>query len=516
MNTLPINTMNFQMPMAVGGPGPATRGSAIPNVNGNNILHISNLDTDLDEQRLFSFFSQYGHVISVRIMRDMYSGESRGFAFINYQSPADARRAKTVLNHTKIQNNEIRISFKRSPASNSADANLFISNLDPKVTSKELEEACSDFGEVVSCAVRLDEHQNSLGYGYVQFETSEKAKECMEKLDGKKIYEKEVKVVKFVPRSKRPTNSQRNNLYLKNFPKDFDEPKIREFIQSSFGEYGDIGCIGIFRDKKLGLYYAFVAFKNGEEAKEAVSALNGHDFSGLADGNLYVDFAQQKAQRRKMLKQKHMKYKNETNLYVRSIRPDVTPEEFLNAFKKYGQINSSCLKGHKFPGKGNQGSEKELQFGFVNFPKIDEAKEAFTQAKADEEVLNLIDPAHREKSEFIFYAQPKPVRNQYLRMIKKNIKATQLMQNQLFMMNPMFRTFMQNMNRKGMRQQGNKGGRYNNKRGRNNMMQNDMMQMPYQMQAGMPMMMMNPQNMQVTYFTNIPFTFYFRAKKLKN
>lgn len=82
--------------------------------------------------------------------------------------------------------------------------------------------------------------------------------------------------------------------------------------------------MGIVQDKKVGKYYGFVAFKNSDEARNAVTNLNNHEFE--TGDKLYVDYAQQKTQRKKLLQQRHMKYKNETNLYIRSIRPDVTEE----------------------------------------------------------------------------------------------------------------------------------------------------------------------------------------------
>jgi len=177
MNNFPIN-MNAMNSMPMSGMNNIQMQPPTRNASGqqpNSTLYVGNLDSDLDEQRLYEYFSHYGPVNNVRIMRDLYSGESRGFAFVNYASAADAKRAKLVLNHTKVQDNEIRISFKRNPADIDHKANLYISNLDSKVRSRELEEMCSEYGSVVSCVVREDGRGGSLGYGYVQFENEKDA-----------------------------------------------------------------------------------------------------------------------------------------------------------------------------------------------------------------------------------------------------------------------------------------------------------------------------------------------------
>lgn len=486
---------NFQMPMpnmmqTSQIPG---RAGAAP-TNDSTTLYVGNLDSDLTEQRLYEFFSQYGSVVSVRIMRDLYSGESRGFAFVNFTNQADAQRAKQVLNHSKIQNREIRISFKRNPGQNNTDANLFVSNLDPKVTSQELEELCKEYGNVVSCYVRQDDNGQSIGYGYVQFENEKGADDCISGLHGQKMYEKEIDVQKFVPRSKRPNKNKRNNLYLKSFPDSFDEPKVREFIKEAFKDYGDIESVGIFRDNKLNKIYAFVAFQDGDKAKEAAKMLNGHEFDeGVT---LYVDFAQSKTQRKRMLKQKHQKFKNETNLYIRSLKVDVTEEQLKQVFSKYGAINSTCIKKHKFPSKTTD-EDKELQFGFVNFPNIDEAKAAYTNAKKDEEIKDLIHPSAHDKGDFIFYAQPKNVRSQYLRMIKKNFRTTQMLQNNMFSLaQNQFRQMMGgNMRFPGGKRAGGRRGQRKGKMDNMNMMN----MMPMMQQVSSPFCNLTPFGPSLTF-----------------
>jgi polyadenylate-binding protein len=270
---------------------PQARNMANGPVLPNSTLYVGNLDSDLDEQRLYEHFSQYGPVNNVRIMRDIYSGDSRGFAFVNYSNPTDAKRAKLTLNHTKIQDNAIRISFKRNPSEIDTKANLYISNLDSKMNSRELEDTCKEYGNIVSCVVREDGYGQSLGYGYVQFETEAEAQLCLTGINGTKYFEKEITVQLFVPRAKRP-GSTKNNLYLKGFPSSYSEETIKQFIEKSFGEFGATESVGVVHDKKVGKYYGFVAFKNSEEARNAVTNLNNHEFE--TGDKLYVDYAQQK------------------------------------------------------------------------------------------------------------------------------------------------------------------------------------------------------------------------------
>merc|ERR1712151_67704 len=216
--------------------------------------------------------------------------------FVTFANINDALRAKSLLNYTKILDREIRIALKRNPTELNQSSNLFFKNLDPTITSKKLEEECSKYGSIISCVVKCDDENNRpLGYGYVQFETPQNAEECVNTMNNMKLGEKNISVSYFLPKNKRQNPFAKSNLYIKQFPTACD-------------------------DKKIGKKYAFVAFEEQEAAQKALVELNDYEISD--NDRLYVSYAQDKATRRRTLKSKHMKFKNETNLYVKSLKPD--------------------------------------------------------------------------------------------------------------------------------------------------------------------------------------------------
>jgi len=196
-------------------------------------------------------------------MRDSYNGESRGFGFVTFANINDALRAKSLLNYTKILDREIRIALKRNPTELNTSANLFFKNLDPTITSKKLEEECSKYGSIISCVVKVDEESNRpLGYGYVQFETGPNADDCVQAMNNMKLGEKNISVSHFLPKNKRLNPYAKSNLYIKQFPSDWDMVKIEEYCRETFQIYGTISSCGVFEDKNISKYFAFVAFKN--------------------------------------------------------------------------------------------------------------------------------------------------------------------------------------------------------------------------------------------------------------
>jgi hypothetical protein len=68
-----------------------------------------------------------------------------------------------------------------------------------------------------------------------------------------------------------------------------------------------------------------------------------------------------------------------------------------------------------------------LQFGFVNFQKAEDCKNCFINVKKDQEIRRLLDD-QTGSNEFIYYAQSESLRQQYLKMAQKNIKAQQALE----------------------------------------------------------------------------------------
>lgn len=64
-------------------------------------LYMKNLDAELTEDHLREKFSEFGKIVSLVISKDD-SGVSRGFGFVNFDNPVDARRAMEALNGSQL------------------------------------------------------------------------------------------------------------------------------------------------------------------------------------------------------------------------------------------------------------------------------------------------------------------------------------------------------------------------------------------------------------------------------
>ena len=54
--------------------------------------------------------------------------------------------------------------------------------------------------------------------------------------------------------------------------------------------------------------------------------------------NLYVNWAQKKTDRLRLLKNQYQNSNNETNIFSRNVKPGLTKQEFDEAFSAFGEI----------------------------------------------------------------------------------------------------------------------------------------------------------------------------------
>jgi RNA recognition motif-containing protein len=106
-------------------------------------------------------------------------------------------------------------------------------------------------------------------------------------MNGTVVGNHKIEAVLFIPKSKRGIKAQ-NNLYIRNFPKAWPQAKIEEFIQTAFGEYGEITSKGIHFSNKANSFYAFVCFADSSNAQKILVDFEHHE---IEDQKLYLNFA---------------------------------------------------------------------------------------------------------------------------------------------------------------------------------------------------------------------------------
>ncbi|MGE5621349.1 MAG: RNA recognition motif domain-containing protein [archaeon] len=76
-------------------------------------IFVGNLSKDVTDRDLEQAFSEYGHVKSVKVIRDMFSGESKGFGFVEMPDTAGAQKAMNELNTREMKGKKITVNEAR-------------------------------------------------------------------------------------------------------------------------------------------------------------------------------------------------------------------------------------------------------------------------------------------------------------------------------------------------------------------------------------------------------------------
>jgi RNA recognition motif-containing protein len=81
----------------------------------NKRLYIGNLSDEVTENDLTHNFSTIGKVVSVAIIKDKYSRQSKGFGFVEMETEDEAKKAIEQFNGGELQGKKIVVSEAREP-----------------------------------------------------------------------------------------------------------------------------------------------------------------------------------------------------------------------------------------------------------------------------------------------------------------------------------------------------------------------------------------------------------------
>eukprot|EP00800_Vazella_pourtalesii_P002012 TRINITY_DN1186_c0_g1_i1.p1 TRINITY_DN1186_c0_g1~~TRINITY_DN1186_c0_g1_i1.p1 ORF type:complete len:612 (-),score=152.71 TRINITY_DN1186_c0_g1_i1:93-1928(-) len=174
-----------------------------------NNLYVKNFGSEWTEQQFHELFSQYGEILSIKIMKSE-NGIGQGFGFCSFTKAESAMDAQEQL-HQKHQiptgeilyvqraqrrrerEGELKRKFeivKQQKRQETKGVNLFVKNLEDEITDELLRTHFVPYGNITSCKVMRDETGHSKGFGFVCYATPEEATKAVTELNGKIIITK--------------------------------------------------------------------------------------------------------------------------------------------------------------------------------------------------------------------------------------------------------------------------------------------------------------------------------------
>jgi len=83
-------------------------------------LFVGGIPFSMTEEELKNLFTEFGTLVSVKIITDKYSGRSKGFGFVEFETDEEAKKAMEALNGKDVGGrtivvNEARPMEERAP-----------------------------------------------------------------------------------------------------------------------------------------------------------------------------------------------------------------------------------------------------------------------------------------------------------------------------------------------------------------------------------------------------------------
>ena len=271
--------------------------------NTKNNLFIKGIPKTTTPREVYEYFLKFGDISSCKINEDE-QGNHLGYGYITYYNLNDAQKAIDETKDKKIfDTNNLEVSHfqkRNERIINSNELNnqkIYVSNIPEKYTTTELTKLCSEFGNIQTCNIYID----NLGknFGIVQFSSPQEAKDAVDKLDGKeidknklmvKLYQTKYEHKQYLQNSTQRINdlNANCNLIIKNLPLTAKE----EDLIIIFSKYGTVTSARIEKNKlekkdekgKFELVskgFGYISFDKPENAKNAMDDLNGKYLPGF-------------------------------------------------------------------------------------------------------------------------------------------------------------------------------------------------------------------------------------------
>ncbi|NWR77212.1 NUCL protein, partial [Centropus unirufus] len=257
-------------------------------------LFVKNLPYSATEDELREVFE---NAQEIRMVMNK-EGNSKGMAYIEFKTEAEANKALEEKQGTEIDGRTIIIDFTGEKSQQDhqkgggESKTLIVNNLSYAASEETLQEV---FKKASSIKVPQNNQGRSKGYAFVEFATAEDAKEALNSCNNTEIEGRAIRLEwsstawqKGNTNSRGGFNQQSKTLFVRGLSEDTTEETLKESFEGSVS-----ARIVTDRDTGSSKGFGFVDFSSPEDAKAAKEAME----DGEIDGNkVILDFAKPKGE----------------------------------------------------------------------------------------------------------------------------------------------------------------------------------------------------------------------------
>lgn len=237
---------------------------------------------------------------------------------------------------------------------------LYVGNLDPAVTEDFVLSLFSQIGSITKCKLVQEPSQDP--YAFIEFSTHDAALRAISALNGRVCLGREMKVnwATQPQHQVKADTSKHHHIFVGDLSPEIDNKALRE----AFATFGEISDCKVIRDlqsqKSKG--YGFVSFVNKEDAERSIEQMNGQWLGRRAIRTNWATRKPYQPQQKILTFDEVWSQTGQTNctVYVGNTSPDITEDELVDAFSRFGQIIETRIF-------------KQQGFCFVRFDNKDNA-----------------------------------------------------------------------------------------------------------------------------------------------
>lgn len=143
-------------------------------------LAILGLPWETSEDKLREYFSQFGPVESAEVMKDRYTGKSRGFGFVSFVDAASAIKALHMEHSIDGRRCEAKIALPKGDPMPPRTTRIFVARIHPSVTEVQFRSYFEAFGKLQDAYMPKDHaKQGYRGIGFVTYASPDSVEKIM-------------------------------------------------------------------------------------------------------------------------------------------------------------------------------------------------------------------------------------------------------------------------------------------------------------------------------------------------
>lgn len=185
-------------------------------------LWMGSLEPNMTESFIMAAFNRLGsRPLTVKVMRNKFTGEPAGYAFVHFQTDEEAIDTMHKLNGKPIPGTFPVVRFRLNTASREAknlqlerEFSVWVGDLSPEVDDYSLYRVfASKYSSIKTAKVILDGSGYPKGYGFVRFGNEEEQRNALHAMNGYTgLGTKPLKICTAVPKPKNAVTTQNSTL----------------------------------------------------------------------------------------------------------------------------------------------------------------------------------------------------------------------------------------------------------------------------------------------------------------